>query len=347
MVKMVCPTCKSALSPVEGAHVCAGCRASWPVREGVPSFAADEYAHDDALRQQLRLSLATIRDQGWEAFQRAAAASRPARKLLRYAFDAAKADGRLLVELDGQDVVLDVGCGVGTLTYPFARKVGAVYAVDPTLEYAQFVRARREAEGVSNVFPVHASALALPFDGPCFDLVVLNGVLEWVPASGPSGRPREVQRRVLAALAGLLRPGGMVYVAIENRLGCQFLTGAKDHGGCRFTSLLPRWLASALSLIQKGHRYRAYTYTWPGYQRLFRDAGLAVERVYAAFPDYRRMHCVCELRDVARVLDTLRRHGTAVQMALIAAGVALRRPWLFVPAFVFLLRREATDAPGV
>lgn len=289
--------------------------------------------------------VAHVRERGMAAL-REAAAQRPYRKAARHALDKSKADGRLLVEMTRESSVLNVGCGLGVISLAFAQVAGRVIAADPTLECALFVQARSTAEGVTNVVPLHAGVFDLPFDGPTFDVVVLNGVLEWVPVSVQDGRPREVQLRALRTLGSLLEREGQLYVAIENRTGCQFLVGAQDHGGTHFTSLLPRWGASVVTMLRHGRSYRAYTYTYPGYVSLFREAALRVERAYAAFPDHRRLRRVCEVRDIWRVRGALGEHCSRVERALVEAGAALGRPWLFVPAFIFVLKRETKGAAG-
>lgn len=339
MLSLCCPRCKAGLSEADDAYACAGCGVSWPRRERVPSFVPEDYVFDGH-RPELRALVTLAREQGLEAYRVAAEASRDLRGVARQAFDLSKADGRLLLDATRESVVLDVGCGFGPIAFALARSTACVYAVDPTLERAQFVQVRCEAEGVTNVVPIHAGVFDLPFSGAVFDLVVMNGVLEWVPASVPAGRPRDVQVRALRAITALLKPGGQFYLAIENRFGSQFLSGHRDHGGCRYTSVLPRWAASVLSLLWKGHRYRTYTYTYPGYLRLFRDAGLTMRKVYAACPDYRKMRRACELDDLWRLRDAPWKRCSRAQRRLIAAGLALRRPWLFVPAYVFILTRE-------
>jgi len=124
---------------------------------------------------------------------------------------------------------------------------------------------------------------ALPFFDKTFDLIVLNGILEWVGEWRRTGTPREVQLDVLRKLRALLKPTGALFVGIENRIGLDSFLGRIDHPGTRFTSLMPRWLASTYirlsrpdfyrTLIGANKGYRTYTYSPKGYRKLLREAG--------------------------------------------------------------------------
>ena len=86
--------------------------------------------------------------------------------------------------------------------------------------------------GVDNIFPVASPIKSLPFSDNFFDLVILNGVLEWVAldedtileqhwdgkrAGKTSYRktPEEMQIEVLKELRRVLKPDGFLYIAIK------------------------------------------------------------------------------------------------------------------------------------
>ena len=69
------------------------------------------------------------------------------------------------------------------------------------------MRQRFRQEELGNVKPLRSSLWILPFADSSFDVVAMNGVLEWV-ATGQSGDPREIQERALKNAFRLLRPGG-------------------------------------------------------------------------------------------------------------------------------------------
>lgn len=104
---------------------------------------------------------------------------------------------------DGSSV-LEAGCGIGAQTVPLARNSpGArITSVDISGASVAEARARVEAAGLANVRFRQADIFALPFDPESFDHVFVCFVLEHL------SRPVEA----LAALKGLLRPGGTITV---------------------------------------------------------------------------------------------------------------------------------------
>lgn len=93
--------------------------------------------------------------------------------------------------------VLDLGCGIGTLAIPFARKVGAVLAIDRNRFMLEEGRRRAAAEGRANItwrcLPAEEVTDALGM----VDAVVMGQSFHWM-----------ARDRVLAQLAPMIREGG-------------------------------------------------------------------------------------------------------------------------------------------
>ncbi len=98
------------------------------------------------------------------------------------------------------DGALDLGCGVGDVSYQLASRAGRVTAIDVSLENAQRTRGNLRERAVSNSAVVQGGAERLPFADGSFGLVVLADVIEHVPDI--VGCLTEVRR--------VLRPGGRV-----------------------------------------------------------------------------------------------------------------------------------------
>jgi SAM-dependent methyltransferase len=134
---------------------------------------------------------------------------------------------------------------------------------------------------------VRAEAVRLPFPDGYFDLVVMIGVLEWVGDAYPHGDPARLQQQVLENVQAVLKPGGYLYLAMENRYGYNYFLGSRDeHTNLRFVTLLPRPLASLYSLVVRQRTYRTYTHSYGTLKALLRSAGFAKTDFYYPVPDY-------------------------------------------------------------
>jgi len=209
-----------------------------------------------------------------------------------------RADWHFLLDITRQHVVLDVGSGFGAVSCELSKIAGTVVALDPTLENVTFVDIRRGQEGISNICPVNAEVLRLPFPDSYFDLAVMIGVLEFVGNSRAHGCPVELQLAALKELHRVLKRGGHLYLAIENRLGYQYFLGRIDeHSGLRFTTIMPRSVANLYSRMVRRVGYRSYTHSyWRLKQMLFR-AGFKDATFYSPIPEYRRFDYLVPLEN--------------------------------------------------
>lgn len=99
--------------------------------------------------------------------------------------------------------VLDVGCGMGVVSFMVARLVGergAVLGLDRDPRPLEIARARARDLGLANVTFVEGDLGALPPELDGFDAVVGRRVLMYQPDAVA----------VVRALAGAVRPGGLV-----------------------------------------------------------------------------------------------------------------------------------------
>ena len=123
----------------------------------------------------------------------------------------------------------------------------------------------------------------------------MNSVLEWVGLVEGKRNVRDIQLGILANIKRLLKPGGYLYVGINNRFGINMFTGELDHSGMRFTSLMPRWLANFyIRKLKKDvyrteeyqHEYRTYTYSPRGYRKLLTEAGFLKNDLFWVYPNH-------------------------------------------------------------
>ena len=336
---------------------CSHCGASWPVDKGIPRFFDPSYYWGEHARERAVELLEAAEREGWHRAVEARVAGNG--NMLLSVLDWQRTAWLTLLGLGSDAVALDVGCGHGAITESLARTVGWVYALEAIPERLEFTRVRLQQEAIRNVSLVQASALDPPFPDKFFDLIVVNGVLEWVGEWGPERDPRAVQLGFLRRLHRILKDDGVVVIGIENRFGYPAFLGGDDHSGVPYTNLMPRALASLYlrfankpshrMTIGRRRQYRTYTYGERGYRRLLADSGFDRTRFYWADPGYNEPYHLVPLTRTS-VLNHLR----AQRME---PSQVLRTDWRFVarkmlgwtlrflaPEFVIFARKGVAPA---
>ncbi len=170
------------------------------------------------------------------------------------------------------DRVLDVGAGSGVNTRICADRGATVTAVEGSAARAELIAHR--CAGLEDV-GVQCGPLEALGDGgrEAYDVVLLVGVLEYAGTTqGGGDGPAALLGRAVDALA----PGGVVVLAIENRLGLKYLLGfPEDHLGLPWAG----W---------EGYRDGEPT-TWSRRElaEMLADAGLGAQKWLYPFPDYK------------------------------------------------------------
>ncbi len=169
-----------------------------------------------------------------------------------------------------ETVALEIGAGCGAITRLLGERCAAVDALEPVFSRARAARLRtRDLEGVE-VFV--GSVEDLPAE-PVYDLVIVVGVLEYVGGGSIELTP---QREFLGTIETVLKPGGTLVLAIENRMGVKYLAGAgEDHTGRVYDSI---------EGYPGGTIARTFSRTELG--ALLTEAGLS-PTFYQAFSDYK------------------------------------------------------------
>lgn len=208
------------------------------------------------------------------------------------------------IDLGGADV-LDLGAGSGRLSAYLKPRVRSIVAADR--DTAPFA-----AEGVD----IHRTPGSdLPFADRAFDAVIFNHVIEHVG-------DRAEQGAILHEIARVLRPGGVLYLAVPNRFAL-----IEPHYKLPFLSWLPQSLADAwVRATGKNDWYDCNPFRYGELVRHLRRQGFLVEDSTArAFRELVRIELAG--RPLGRVLSRVPE-----------VAVRLARP--VMPTFVVLCRPE-------
>jgi ubiquinone/menaquinone biosynthesis C-methylase UbiE len=116
-----------------------------------------------------------------------------------------------LAELRPGDVVLDVGCGTGTLLLAAAERIGSegeLHGIDASAQMIARARAKGRAAGRDLALQVR-SADELPFPDASFDVLFCTMVLHHLPVP--------TQLRAISEMRRVLEPGGRIVIVEMQR----------------------------------------------------------------------------------------------------------------------------------
>ena len=361
-----CPKCKSSLIYNSNGYFCNQCEKLYPVHDGFVDFLenSDFYAGEVAKRDMQGL-LHNIDTIGYDNALTRFFEKYP--RLQKYITDYWRADWVSHCINNNNLRCLDLGSGLGTLSETLSDMYKEVYSLEAVEERVRF-QIKRFENKKRNIQIIRGNALELPFPDCYFDLIVCNGVLEWIGMLNKNLPPRQAQLIFLREMRRVLSDRGCLYVGIENRFGLQAFRGAKDHSGLPYTSLLPRSVASVLvrkfgpsggiygdkSKSEKEKTgYYTYTYSISGYRSLFNDAGFNFKS-YWVYPSYvdpfysGNISDKIAIKGFFRYLQSTNRYRSKFKIILsliekLDKSILTLLTQLFVPCFLFYCYK--TDIP--
>jgi glycosyltransferase involved in cell wall biosynthesis/SAM-dependent methyltransferase len=166
--------------------------------------------------------------------------------------------------------VLEIGCGCGAITRFLGEAGAQIVSVEGSPIRAAIARER--TRDLENVEVIHATSEVIDRLGQ-FDAIMLIGVLEYARKFlGPDGT-----RILLRACRQQLRADGVLFLAIENRLGLKYFAGAaEDHTGAAMFGIEDRYSAEGVATFGRMELVEHLSAT-----------GYARQQWWYPFPDYK------------------------------------------------------------
>jgi SAM-dependent methyltransferase len=173
--------------------------------------------------------------------------------------------------IQGASSILEIGAGCGAVTRFLGETGASVVAVEGSRQRAKLVRLR--TRDLTNVSVVAEEALMFTADRQ-FDLVTLVGVLEY--AACFIHEP-DAAVKLLQHAHKLVRPGGALLLAIENKYGLKYFAGyPEDHLGVPMAGIEDRYRSGGVR-----------TFGLDELRQMLRRVGFSCSEFFGAFPDYK------------------------------------------------------------
>ena len=198
-----------------------------------------------------------------------------------YHLTAARANIVRCLNLSHIGRALELGCGCGAITRYLGETGIAVDGVEGGLTRAQLARQRcRDLDNVK-IIRANFNELELPCDS--YDAVFMIGVIEYAEMfSSGNKRAREAVAEIFSRVRSTLKPGGLLIMALENRMGLKYLYGAgEDHLNRPY-----------IGLYDYPGTHGVHSYSRQEWKKIFHDTGLDHYSFLYPFPDYKLPYVV-------------------------------------------------------
>lgn len=231
MSEITCPHCPARPLLVEGALAfCEECRRAYSAGPGwVDAVGQSNYYWGELDRETMQRLIGVEGSINQAIVNVIHGCERGLKHYLRqYVFSPNRAAWKFLLPLEPGSTILDIGCGLGALSMSLSEHAAKMIVADIVPERVKLtVRRIQEARRASVKGIVTSGWPHLPLPDSSVDLVVVNGVLEWIPA-GVAGDPESVQQAFLDEVGRILKPTGQLYLGIENRYGASYFRDRKS-----------------------------------------------------------------------------------------------------------------------
>ena len=174
-------------------------------------------------------------------------------------------------EFDKNASLLEIGAGCGAVTGLFCEKVGEVVAIDLSKRRSTINATRNKNFDNLEIYVGNFEDIKLEQK---FDYITLIGVLEYSIYYLDSPDPFV---DMLKKVKSMLKPGGKLLVAIENKYGLKYWAGAtEDHTGNLFDGIQGYVNVDKVRTFSRGTL-----------KKMLQQAGFEKNDFYYPFPDYK------------------------------------------------------------
>lgn len=180
---------------------------------------------------------------------------------------------------DKEATVLELGSGCGAITGALSQKVKKVVGIELSKKRSLINAYRNQFYDNIEIYVGKYEEIQLE---ERFDYIVMVGVFEYAAYYTSSKEP---YKTMLEQIRCMLKPGGKLLLAIENKLGLKYWCGApEDHTGVPFEGLHNYNLKS-----DSGGRGKSKIRTFSKQEliNMFNETGFMHQRFYYPLPDYK------------------------------------------------------------
>lgn len=209
-------------------------------------------------------------------------------------FSEHRAIGLELLDIKGDESLIDLGCMMGEISIPISKQVRNVIGIDKNLEFLIYANQRVKEDGIENIKFINADVSTLKVSNS-FDIAVINGVLQWISErfdfraksyfknlnENDNESPINLQKAYLKKAYDSLKVNGKLYLAIENKYDYRSLFAINDYSN--FKNILSK---KKLKTILKKKKYKTQLYSFSKISKIIQNLGFKNINIYSTWPNY-------------------------------------------------------------
>jgi len=175
-ISYICTTCRILLKKQDAHLTCEDCEKQWAIIDGIPQFTEEHNYWGEISQDLMRQINQQIQKENWKDVLKRTLVENNHEQTYDFVTDLNRANWHLFLPLSANAHVLDIGCGLGTISQSLSSHYEKIVSIETVPERLFFSKIRFQQEDIKNIELVRANLLDLPFPENSFDLVVMNGV---------------------------------------------------------------------------------------------------------------------------------------------------------------------------